>query len=131
MTAVASLSGRPARTAPESGARAAYLLARTIAAHPPLDELLRVAVAASRELFDAEEAALLLSDEGAATRALAGKRVISAAPPGSRPAVRGDARVVYCAPLAIGGESLGLIRLTNPGAGHAFADSDLLLLNRI
>lgn len=128
MTAVVPLSPRPASPPAETPARAAYALARAIAARPPLDELLRAAVAASRELFDADEAALLLDED---RHARVGAPVSASLPPGSRPRARGAARVVYCAPLALAGESLGIIRLTNPGAGRALSDADLLLLNRI
>ena len=114
-----------------SGRRAAYELAQAIAARPPIEELLRVAVAASRELFDADEAALCLSEPSAAALAFAGAPLISVAPAGSRAARRSAARVVYCAPLVVAGEPIGVLRLTNPAAGRTLEDADLLFLNSI
>jgi hypothetical protein len=130
MSAVFPLPARaPKLPSGPNARRAAYELARTIAARPPLGELLSAAVAASRELFEAEEAALLLDEESAAREALARSIVISSAPTISRVSERN--RVVYCVPLVVGGEPIGLVRVTNPGGGRPLDDGDLLLLNGI
>ncbi len=124
MTAVYSLPPRAARAPSDRGARAAYALAQLIAERPPLDELLPAAVTASRELFEADEAALVLGDEGTESP----RAPVIAVAGGGRPRA---ARVVYCAPLAVAGESLGIIRVTNPRGGRPLDDAELLLLNRI
>lgn len=132
MNAVIPLPARTPRIPVHASARrAAYELARIVAANPPIDVLLRAAVAASRELFDADEAAILLGDASAAGPLLAHAAIVSTAAAGSRASRRSSAHVVYCAPLVIAGEPIGIVRLTNPSAGRALADADLLLLNDV
>jgi hypothetical protein len=133
MSAVLPLPARaPALPIEASPRSAAYELARTLAARPPLEELLRSAVSASRELFDADEAALVWSERAAVASSLGHVAFVASAPAGSRPPRRSvTSAVVYCAPIVISGQPFGIVKLTNPNGGRALADADLLLLNEI
>ena len=105
----------PAPTEPGPRAVAAYALARTLASRAPLDELLRAALTAARELFDADEVALVVAPDSELAARVSRLGVSASAPAGARPGRRSvTSAAVCCAPIVISGQPLGVVKLTNP-----------------
>jgi len=128
MSAVLPLpSAVPAARTEVGARRAAYELARALAEERPSEQRLQVAIAACRELFDADEAAVLVTPGDA----LGAATSIGAPHDGAKRARATAPRTVYCTPLFVGGEPVGVLKLVNPGGARALADEELLLLNTV
>jgi hypothetical protein len=124
MSALLSLpSALPAARIDIGARRAAYELARALAEERPLEQRLRTAVAACRELFGAAEAVLLLTASDSPA--------ISTSSGAAERTRRAPAHTVYCAPLFVAGEPVGVLKLVNPGGAQALSDEEVLLLSTV